>query len=212
MPIMECNSDGKSGYKYGESGHCYTYTEGNEESRKQAKRKAILQGTAIAQNSGEKLELSKEDIEELCKDFDVKVDKFEPLIKDDSNHCLFGMAYVAKELDGKQVYDHSGEFVKEENFEDLELATYLFNIAYRQSDIRHSCIAKGYLIDSMVFTREKVEAMRKAEVLSGDIALGVWMGFWFPEDEDWNVIKEMESPMFSLYGTAIKELVEEVEE
>jgi hypothetical protein len=207
---MECNAEGKPGYKYGESGHCYTYTEGNEEGRKAAKHKAILQGTAIAHNSNEKLELSKEDYEELGKDFDVEIENFEPVIKDDSNHFLFGWAYVAKKLNGEQVIDHSEEFVKEENFVDLELATYLFNIAYRQSDIRHSCIAKGYLIDSMVFTREKVEAMRKSGKLDGDIALGVWMGFWFPEDEDWNTIKEMKAPMFSLYGKAIKELVEEV--
>lgn len=47
MPVMECSLDGKSGYKYGTDGHCYTYESGNERSRKAAKRKAILQGSAI---------------------------------------------------------------------------------------------------------------------------------------------------------------------
>lgn len=39
MPIMKCNKDGKSGYKYGESGHCYTGPD--------AKKKAAKQGQAI---------------------------------------------------------------------------------------------------------------------------------------------------------------------
>jgi len=47
MPIQKCTSGGKPGYQYGESGHCYTYTPGNEESRKKAKQKSIKQGLAI---------------------------------------------------------------------------------------------------------------------------------------------------------------------
>ena len=194
MPVISCEVEGKKGYKWGESGKCYT---GDG-----AKKKAILQGVAITQNSGEKLELSKEDLS----DIEDKETNFEPLVKDDSNHCLFGMAYVAKKLDGSQVYDHSGEFVKEENFEDLENATYLFNLAYRDADIRHDCVAKGQLVESVVMTKEKQEAMGIPE---GVVPLGVWMGYFFEKDEDWNEISKMESPMFSLYGSAIKEEVEE---
>ena len=47
MPVKECSDEGKPGYKYGDSGKCYTYEEGNESSRKTAKRKAIIQGYAI---------------------------------------------------------------------------------------------------------------------------------------------------------------------
>lgn len=47
MPVMSCRMDDKPGYKYGEDGHCYTYTQGSEASRKAAKRKAIKQGAAI---------------------------------------------------------------------------------------------------------------------------------------------------------------------
>ena len=35
MPIMKCQKDGKSGYKYGESGHCYTGPGAREKARKQ---------------------------------------------------------------------------------------------------------------------------------------------------------------------------------
>jgi hypothetical protein len=134
------------------------------------------------------------------------------MIKDESQHILFGWAYVAKTIDGKQVVDHSGEFIKEENIEDLAMATYAFNLAYRDADLRHSNVDKGILIESVVYTKEKIEAMKKSGHLIGDISQGVWMGFYFPEDNDWNEIKKMKKPMFSLYGSAVKEYVEGVDE
>lgn len=42
MPVMKCTKDGKSGYKWGKSGHCYT--------GKGAKAKAEKQGRAIKAN------------------------------------------------------------------------------------------------------------------------------------------------------------------
>jgi hypothetical protein len=47
MPVMECSLDGKPGWKYGPSGHCYTYPEGDDKSSNEAKQKAYLQGAAI---------------------------------------------------------------------------------------------------------------------------------------------------------------------
>ena len=61
MPLRKCSSKGKPGYKWGNSGKCYTYTSGNETSRKKAKQKAIIQGTAIAARTGEEKELDKEE-------------------------------------------------------------------------------------------------------------------------------------------------------
>jgi len=50
MPVKTCQEGGKPGYKFGDSGKCYTYTPGNEESRKRAKEKAARQGRAIQVN------------------------------------------------------------------------------------------------------------------------------------------------------------------
>ncbi len=47
MPVRECNSGGRPGYKYGDSGKCYTYTPGNTQSRVTARKKAEKQGVAI---------------------------------------------------------------------------------------------------------------------------------------------------------------------
>jgi len=47
MPVRPCTEDGKPGFKYGESGKCYTYTPGNTASKAAARLKAEAQGAAI---------------------------------------------------------------------------------------------------------------------------------------------------------------------
>lgn len=47
MPIQSCQVNGKPGVKYGPTGKCYTYTKGDEESRKRAISMAERQGRAI---------------------------------------------------------------------------------------------------------------------------------------------------------------------
>lgn len=47
MPVNSCSSNGKPGYKFGDSGACYTYTPGDSESRKSAKAKASAQERAV---------------------------------------------------------------------------------------------------------------------------------------------------------------------
>lgn len=50
MPVQTCTLNGKTGYKWGKSGRCYTYTAGDEASRNRAKNKATTQGRAIQAN------------------------------------------------------------------------------------------------------------------------------------------------------------------
>lgn len=47
MPIQKCQTKGKAGYKYGDAGKCYA-------GGKEAKKKAIKQGLAIARQQGRK--------------------------------------------------------------------------------------------------------------------------------------------------------------
>jgi len=47
MPVKRCSKNGKPGYKWGDSGVCYTYTSGNKNSRERAKKKALKQGRAV---------------------------------------------------------------------------------------------------------------------------------------------------------------------
>ena len=53
MPVMPCQTDGKPGWKYGNSGHCYPYTRGNRASSERAKNKAKAQGRAVERSKHE---------------------------------------------------------------------------------------------------------------------------------------------------------------
>lgn len=53
MPLMPCRRDYKPGYKWGEEGHCYTYTPGDGPAKERARQRALAQGRAIqAQSEG----------------------------------------------------------------------------------------------------------------------------------------------------------------
>lgn len=47
MPLNKCQINNQPGWKWGQKGKCYEYTPGDEESIKEAKKKAISQGVAI---------------------------------------------------------------------------------------------------------------------------------------------------------------------
>jgi len=47
MPVMSCKQGGKPGFKWGDSGKCYTYTANDPVSRAKARNKAAQQGRAI---------------------------------------------------------------------------------------------------------------------------------------------------------------------
>ena len=52
MPVHRTTSNGHAAYQWGQSGKKYTYTVGNEASRKRAKQKAHLQGAAVEKSGG----------------------------------------------------------------------------------------------------------------------------------------------------------------
>lgn len=69
MPVKRCQSDGKPGWKWGDAGHCYTFTEGDTHSEGTAKQRAYIQGYAMGELSAEeeaehiKIEVSNVDSE-----------------------------------------------------------------------------------------------------------------------------------------------------
>lgn len=48
MPVQPCQSDGKPGYRWGDTGRCFTYERGDEDGRERARQKAVRQGAAIS--------------------------------------------------------------------------------------------------------------------------------------------------------------------
>lgn len=67
MPVNNCSKNGKPGFKWGKEGTCYTYNQGNEKQKKNARQKAINQGIA----SGD-IDAVKQVVEDLKKDLKDK--------------------------------------------------------------------------------------------------------------------------------------------
>ena len=64
MPVNSCSINGKSGYKWGDQGKCYTHN-GTPASEKAAKKKALAQGLAIGDIG--KSEINDEELDTLLK-------------------------------------------------------------------------------------------------------------------------------------------------
>jgi hypothetical protein len=47
MPVQPCTKDGKPGYRWGETGKCYTYPPGSRKARADARMQAEIQGYAV---------------------------------------------------------------------------------------------------------------------------------------------------------------------
>jgi len=52
MPLKRCEDDGRPGWKWGDEGKCYTFTEGDEESETAARKKAMAQAAAMGEFAG----------------------------------------------------------------------------------------------------------------------------------------------------------------
>ena len=192
MPVHDCTENGKPGYRWGEAGKCYTYTAGNESSRKNAKRKAILQGVAVEGGSVEGM------IDKMAKDEENSIDvEFMAKSFNDDQNMIFGWAYVAQDEQGNQMVDHSEEVVLKEDFYDLENAVYAFNLAFRKVDL---CMlgSQKATVESMVFSKEKNGCLKYSERYMpqghGRIL--------FPDDADYKFIKSMKI-LCSLYKAVL---------
>ena len=92
------------------------------------------------------------------------------------------------------------------DFNDLKML--IFKSGFQESGFMHVGYSKGYLVESMVFSKEKMDALNIPE---GILPQGAWVGFFFPDDADYKFIKSMKNPMFSIQGSAIKQEIEKSE-
>lgn len=118
---------------------------------------------------------------------------------DDDKMRAFGWAYVAKDKDGNQMEDYSGDIV---DVEVIEEAAYKFVAFYRDGSDNHERGGVGYLIESVVFTKEKQAALGIPE---GHLPEGWFVGFQVIDPDTWDSIKNLEYLDFSIEGEAIRE-------
>lgn len=181
MPLNTCTEGGKPGYKWGDSGKCYTYSSGDEAGRLEARKSAIRQGMAA---EPEKFNINKSRV-----------------VKNDDNQLVFGWANVTIRKTGEQITDTQNHEI---DTEDLEMAMYVFNISFRKMGVMHVTKGKGQLIESMVFTKEKLAAMGLPEDILPEAA---WVGFHIPDRELYEKVRDGDYTMFSIEGRARKEVV-----
>ena len=123
---------------------------------------------------------------------------------DDEKRLAFGWASIALDEAGNVLQDQQQDIIDPD---ELEKAAYDFVRLYREGGEMHERGGCAVLVESVVFTKEKMAAMGIPE---GTLPIGWWIGFYVLDDEVWEKVKSGEYPMFSIEGTAVREPVEEI--
>ena len=119
----------------------------------------------------------------------------------DEKRLAFGWASISQDESGTALVDLSEDVIDPET---LENAAYEFVKLYREGGEMHERGDCAVLVESVVFTKEKMAAMG---IPDGTLPTGWWIGFYVTDDEVWEKVKSGEYPMFSIEGTAIPETV-----
>ena len=124
---------------------------------------------------------------------------------DDDKMLAFGWANVAVTASGQQIEDYHEDMIDPE---ELEQAAYKFMELYREGGEQHERGGVAVLIESMVFTKEKMKILNIPE---GTLPEGWWIGFRVLDPDVWEKVKDGTYPMFSIEGEAIREEITEEE-
>lgn len=119
----------------------------------------------------------------------------------EDKRIAFGWASIAKDEAGNDLVDLSDDIIEPDT---LENAAYEFVKLYREGGEMHERGGCATLVESMVFTPEKMSAMG---IPDGTLPTGWWIGFHVTDDEVWSKVKSGEYPMFSIEGEAVREPV-----
>jgi hypothetical protein len=115
------------------------------------------------------------------------------------NNLVFGWASVAKNADGTTPLDWQNDII---DAVDLEPAVYKFNLDFRESNDMHiPNTVNGSLVESVMFTKQKMEAMGIPE---GIVPEGWWVGFKISDPVAYQKVKAGIYKMFSIEGSATR--------
>lgn len=119
--------------------------------------------------------------------------KFEIQKSSEEKRLAFGWASVAN------IVDLQNDII---DAEELEQAAYNFVRFYREGGEMHERGNCAELVESIVFTPEKLKALGLPE---NSLKTSWWIGFYVTDDEVWQKVKSGEYSMFSIEGKAIRE-------
>lgn len=131
----------------------------------------------------------------------------------EERHQVFGWANISS-VNGRPVVDRQDDVIP---IEELEKGAYTYVIESRIGGDQHqraplvkaagAPVHTADLIESMVFTDEKCEALG----LPADFPRGWWIGMHVRDEDTWTKIKSGERTGFSVHGTGIREDMPQLE-
>lgn len=134
---------------------------------------------------------------------DVLKGRFKIMKSDDEKMLAFGWANVSMRVDGELIEDWQADIIEPE---ELENAAYEYVLLYREGGEMHERGGAAVLIESVVFTEEKMQAMG---IPAGTLPVGWWIGFKVTDKDVWEKVKDGTYPMFSIEGEAERVEVED---
>ena len=115
--------------------------------------------------------------------------------KEDEN-LVSGWANVAVNADGSIPLDWQGDIIRPEV---LEKAAINFMKDYRGSGVMHDGVEQGTVVESIVFTKEKQQAIGIPE---GTVPEGWFITVKVANDDVFKAVKDGKYKMFSIQGSA----------
>lgn len=122
--------------------------------------------------------------------------RFRIMKSDDEKMLAFGWANVSMRVDGELIEDWQADIIEPE---ELENAAYEYVLIYREGGEMHERGGVAILIESVVFTEEKMQAMG---IPAGTLPVGWWIGFKITDKDVWEKVKNGTYQMFSIEGEA----------
>lgn len=125
---------------------------------------------------------------------------------DTDQNLVFGWFYKSHDKDGNLWVDKQGDFIDDPAI--LEKAAYEFVLESRQGDELHLEVPVSDMVESVVFTPEK---MAKMGIPEGTLPTSWWGGFHVHDGPVWDEVKKGNYKMFSIGGTGIRQQIDEAE-
>ncbi len=125
--------------------------------------------------------------------------KFKIMKSDDEKMLAFGWASVSMRVDGYKKDNEKLYAAVNVEPEELERAAYEFVELYREGGEMHERGGAAVLIESIVFTEEKMQAIG---IPAGTLPIGWWIGFKVLDKDVWEKVKDGTYLMFSIEGEA----------
>lgn len=122
--------------------------------------------------------------------------RFKIMKSDDDKMLAFGWASVSMRIGGEVIEDYQGDIIEPG---ELEAAAYEYVRLYGEGGEMHERGGVAVLIESVVFTKEKMQAINIPE---GTVPVGWWIGFKVTDKDVWEKVKDGTYQMFSIEGEA----------